>query len=87
MIIPSRGSIPTDNLIIEALIGWMMEELFLDFDLAHAMDISALLDSYVGFFKVTQAPFSTSPDGNFSIPFCFVYFFLTRAQAFPFIHL
>ena len=40
----SRGGTPTDNPIIEALNGWMKEELYLDFDLAHALDVSALLD-------------------------------------------
>ena len=47
----SRVGTPTDNPIIEALNGWIKEELFLDFDLAHAKDIPALLDSYVNFFN------------------------------------
>ena len=47
----SRVGTPTDNPIIEALNGWIKEELFLDFDLAHAKDIPALLDSYVDFFN------------------------------------
>ena len=34
----SRVGTPTDNPIIEALNGWIKEELFLDFDLAHAKD-------------------------------------------------
>ena len=45
----SRGGTPTDNPIIEALNGWMKEELYLDFDLAHSHDVPALLDAYVDF--------------------------------------
>ena len=47
----SRGGTPTDNPIIEALNGWMKEELYLDFDLAHSHDVQALLDAYVDFFN------------------------------------
>ena len=47
----SRGGTPTDNPIIEALNGWMKEELYLDFDLAHSHDVPALLDAYVDFFN------------------------------------
>ncbi|MBQ8586143.1 MAG: IS3 family transposase [Butyricicoccus sp.] len=31
--------------------GWIKEELFLDFDLAHAKDVPALLNKYVDFFN------------------------------------
>ena len=47
----SRGGTPTDNPIIEALNGWIKEELYLDFDLAHSHDVPALLDAYVDFFN------------------------------------
>lgn len=47
----SRGGTPTDNPIIEALNGWMKEELYLDFDLAHAEDVPALLKVYVQYFN------------------------------------
>ena len=47
----SRGGTPTDNPIIEALNGWMKEELYLDFDLDHAQDVPALLDRYVFYFN------------------------------------
>ena len=47
----SRVGTPTDNPIIEALNGWIKEELFFDFDLAHAKDVPALLDTYVDFFN------------------------------------
>lgn len=47
----SRGKTPTDNPIIEALNGWMKEELYLDFDLDRAYDVPALLNQYVFFFN------------------------------------
>ena len=47
----SRGGTPTDNPIIEALNGWMKEELYLDFDLDHAQDVPVLLDQYVFYFN------------------------------------
>ena len=47
----SRAGTPTDNPIIEALNGWMKEELYLDFDLDHAQDVPALLNQYVFFFN------------------------------------
>ena len=47
----SRVGTPTDNPIIEALNGWIKEELFLDFDLAYAKDVPALLNKYVDFFN------------------------------------
>ena len=47
----SRGGTPTDNPIIEALNGWMKEELYTDFDLAHCDDVPKLLDEYVRYFN------------------------------------
>ena len=47
----SRGGTPTDNPIIEALNGWMKEELYEDFDLAHCDDVPKLLDDYVRYFN------------------------------------
>ena len=47
----SRGGTPTDNPIIEALNGWMKEELFIDFGLAETDDVPALLDRYVEYFN------------------------------------
>ena len=51
----SRGGTPTDNPIIEALNGWIKEELFLDFDLANASDVPALLDDYVRYFNFDRS--------------------------------
>lgn len=47
----SREGTPTDNPIIEALNGWMKEELFLDFGLANTDDVPLLLDRYVYYFN------------------------------------
>lgn len=47
----SRGGTPTDNPIIEALNGWMKEELYVDYDLAHCNDVPKLLDEYVRYFN------------------------------------
>ena len=47
----SRVATPTDNPIIESLNGWMKEELAVDFGLADAEDVPALLDHYVHYFN------------------------------------
>lgn len=47
----SREGTPTDNPIIEALKGWMKEELYLDFRLAGTDDVHLLLDRYVYYFN------------------------------------
>ena len=47
----SRGGTPTDNPIIEALNGWMKEELYLDFGLNEAENLLDLLNKYVYFFN------------------------------------
>ena len=47
----SKGGTPTDNAIIEALNGWIKEELYLDFGLETAEDVPSLLDEYVYYFN------------------------------------
>ena len=47
----SRGGTPTDNPKIEALNGWIKEELYLDFGLAEADNVPDLLNRYVHFFN------------------------------------
>lgn len=46
----SRVAAPTDNPIIEALNGWIKEELFLDFDLYSSKDIPTLINNYIHYF-------------------------------------
>ena len=47
----SRGGTPTDNPVIEALNGWIKNELYLDFDLSHAQNVPRLLEQYVHYFN------------------------------------
>jgi len=47
----SRVGTPTDNPIIEALNGWIKEELYLDFDLRHTDDLNGTLDRFVTYFN------------------------------------
>ena len=47
----SKGGTPTDNAIMEALNGWIKEELYLDFGLESAEDVPKLLDEYVYYFN------------------------------------
>ena len=47
----SKVGTPTDNAKIEALNGWIKEELYLDFGLDTAEDVPALLDKYVHYFN------------------------------------
>ena len=47
----SKVGTPTDNAIIEALNGWIKEELCLDFHLETAEDVPKLLDEYVYYFN------------------------------------
>ena len=47
----SKVGTPTDNAIMEALNGWIKEELCLDFGLESAEDVPKLLDEYVYYFN------------------------------------
>ena len=47
----SKVGTPTDNAIIEALNGWIKEELYLDFSLETVEDVPKLLDEYVYYFN------------------------------------
>jgi len=47
----SRVGTPTDNPIIEALNGWMKNELYLEFGLRNTDDLLGTLDRYVLFFN------------------------------------
>lgn len=47
----SRVGTPTDNPIIEALNGWIKEELYLDYGLETTENVPKLLDEYVHYFN------------------------------------
>ena len=46
-----KGGSTTYNAIIEAINGWIKEELYLDFGLKSAEDVPKLLDEYVYYFN------------------------------------
>lgn len=54
----SRIATPTDNPIIEALNGWIKEELFLDFNLKYSSNIFDTLSNYVRYFNYDRPAFS-----------------------------
>jgi transposase InsO family protein len=77
----SRVATPTDNPKIEALNGWIKEELRVDFHLAQSNDIRRLLNEYVKYFNHErpsyalnyQAPYSSELYGalhNVCLFFC-----------------
>jgi putative transposase len=47
----SRTGTPTDNPVMEALNGWIKEELYLDFDLYHTNDLYGTLECFVTHFN------------------------------------
>ena len=85
----SRGGTPTDNPIIEALNGWIKEELYLDYGLADADILPDLLNQYVFFFNNYRpaaalgykSPVQYKTELGFVYLYFFsVYFFLTSAS-------
>ena len=81
-----RGT-PKDNPIIEALNGWMKEELYLDFGLTAIEDVLLLLNKHVHFFNSSRpaaalgykSQFSTRPSWAFNYGGFRAYFLLTDA--------
>ncbi len=47
----SRMGTPTDNPVIEALNGWIKEELIVDFGLSDTTDVQKLLNKYVYYYN------------------------------------
>ena len=47
----SRAGTPTDNPIIEALNGWIKQEMYLDFQLHKCDDLLSALDDFVHYFN------------------------------------
>ncbi len=54
----SRAGTPTDNPVNESLNGWIKEELFLDFDLAHSNDVPNLIKLYITYYNNERPCFS-----------------------------
>ena len=51
----SRVGTPTDNPIIEALNGWIKEELRIDFNIYHCKDVPSLIKNYITYYN-TERP-------------------------------
>lgn len=47
----SRAGTPTDNPVNESLIGWIKEELFIDFNLAESSDVHNSIKDYVHYYN------------------------------------
>lgn len=47
----SRAGTPTDNPINESLNGWIKEELIIDFDLKHCLDVPKLIKEYIYYYN------------------------------------
>jgi len=47
----SRVGTPTDNGVMEAIIGWVKEELFMDFRIKEVEDIEKVIDDYIHYFN------------------------------------
>lgn len=54
----SRAGTPTDNPVDESLNGWIKEELFLDFDLGHSLDVKQSIIDYVNYYNNERPAYS-----------------------------
>ena len=54
----SRVGNPTDNPIIEALNGWMKEELYIDFNLRKSKNIEKTLNEYVHYYNTERMAYA-----------------------------
>ena len=50
----SRVGTPTDNPIIEAINGWVKEELYKDFNLYHCEDVEKLISEYIEYYNIER---------------------------------
>ena len=54
----SRAGTPTDNPVIEALNGWIKNELYKDFKIYLAEDINIAIDNYIKYFNTQRLAYS-----------------------------
>lgn len=47
----SRVGTPTDNGAMEAIVGWVKEELFLDFKLNESENVEKTVEEYINYFN------------------------------------
>lgn len=58
----SRAGKPTDNPVNESLNGWIKEELFIDFDIAHSKDVYKSIEKYIFFYNNQRPCYSIGYD-------------------------
>ena len=54
----SRAGTPTDNPVIEAINGWIKQEMILDFGLPHADDLQTFLNDFVQYYNHFRPAFA-----------------------------
>lgn len=54
----SRVGTPTDNGAIEAINGWMKEELFMDFNIKDKSDVPLSINEYIHFFNYERPAYA-----------------------------
>ena len=54
----SRAGTPTDNPVNESLNGWIIEELFIDFDLKHSDDVSNVIKLYIDYYNYERPSYA-----------------------------
>lgn len=54
----SRAATPTDNPIIEAVNGWLKEEMLLDFNMRQCDDLKQFLDDFVHYYNHTRPAYA-----------------------------
>ena len=54
----SRAGTPTDNPVIEALNGWIKNELYKDFKIYLAEDINIAINNYIKYFNTQRLAYS-----------------------------
>lgn len=56
----SRAGTPTDNGAMEAINGWVKEEIFNDFNIKDSLDVEQSINDYIFFFNNARPSFSLS---------------------------
>lgn len=54
----SRAGIPTDNVAMESINGWIKAELFMDFHVTGDKPVDQKIDDYIEFFNEQRQAYS-----------------------------
>lgn len=54
----SRSGTPTDNPVNESLIGWIKEELFIDFQLRNNNNVPQLIKDYIHYYNYVRPSYA-----------------------------